>query len=671
MSNKDLWTDIMRIKNKKFNNLINNRFLFIIFLFLLIFCLINSVSALNDSINENSDDNILLDQSNDLNLENLILSDNTLESKEDYVYEKNIISTNSVYNISSSISNDDIQLIFDNSKDGDTIQFNDKEYRNISIIVNKRLNIVSKENSIIYTSDSGNARAIEEGIRDSFGFYFSKYASGSLIKGLTFMVNSDYGIMVNGGNNITVRDNNISGGKKAGIFLNGSSNSLIYGNKISKGYDGLVLSNVNRTNIINNNLFSNKNLGMVMENVFLNNITKNNISKNKLDGFVLKNAKSNRILNNTIVYNANSGLRLEGNTTRNVIQFNNISSNAMNIYANSLINGDIISQNTLMYAVRTSDTYTSLDNTGAAIVFAENYSSSKYGNMLFERNSIGFNEQWDAKSTMDHPPVDIGANWYFDNDGNYGLGHICPMVFGKALSPEDFKHLSMGFGGDENGIFGQLYDGNMPSGAGAFTIDNININGKDYGSVTVTEDGRFSLSDLDLEELPEGSVITITIGDHSFRISIDEKVFSNKTKTNESTDNGGNKNFDKITDDGRKLPMNGGNPKSTGNGTGSGLGANRGSGSGDANFTGSGIAVGDVSGQSNLGTGDSGENGGGSESEGVKAYEIFKEEKTPVTAKNSQLIAIFGVAFVILIIALGYRSKNKDDYQDDGDYSLR
>jgi hypothetical protein len=85
----------------------------------------------------------------------------------------------------------------------------------------------------------------------------------------------------------------------------------------------------------------------------------------------------------------------------------------MNIYANSLTNGDIISQNTLMYAKKSSDTYTTLDNTGAAIIFAENYSSSPYGKMLFERNSIGFNEQWDAKSTMDHPAVDIGANWYF------------------------------------------------------------------------------------------------------------------------------------------------------------------------------------------------------------------------------------------------------------------
>ena len=63
--------------------------------------------------------------------------------------------------------------------------------------------------------------------------------------------------------------------------------------------------------------------------------------------------------------------------------------------------------------------------------------------------------------------------------------------------------------------------------------------------------------------------------------------------------------------------------------------------------------------------------GGGSASEGAKAYEILKEENTPATAKNSQLLAVFGVALVILIIALGYRSKNKDDYQlDNHNYEL-
>lgn len=663
-----LWIGNMILQIGKLNNLKNNHFLFLIFLIILIFYLISSVSALNNLNNENYDNPIDLESNNNLNLDDSLLSDNNLKSNIEFESENNISSINSVHNIRSNTSNDDIQFIFDNSKDGDTIQFNDKEYNNISIVVNRKLNIISESNSLIHTSSSINDNANKNGMMDSFGFYFTELARGSTIKGIRLQVNSDYGIIVKDASNIIISDNIVSGGKKAGILLENSNFNTISNNNITKGYDGLRLENVNRTNIDNNNIYSNKRNGLVLDGVFLNNITGNYIAKNKLDGFVLRNAKSNRILNNTIIDNANSGLRLEGNTTRNTIQYNNISSNVMNIYANSLTNGDIISQNTLMYAKKSSDTYTTLDNTGAAIVFAENYSSSPYGKMLFERNSIGFNEQWDAKSTMDHPAVDIGANWYFDNDGEYGLGHICPMVFGKALDPEDFKHLSMGFGGDENGIFGQLYNGNTPSGAGSFYIDNVNINGKDYGSVMVGEDGRFDLKDLNLDELPSGSVITITIGSHSFNVTIDEKVSSNKTKDfNESSKNQQNNNIPNDRDYSKK---DGNNPKTIGNGTGNGLGINKGSGSGEGNFTGSGIAVGDLSGQSNGGTGDSGENGGGSASEGAKAYEILKEENTPVTAKNSQLIAVFGVALVILIIALGYRSKNKDDFADDGNYNL-
>lgn len=657
----------MNFINERVYNLKNNHFLVGIFLIILIFAFISSVSASNnlDMANSDSnaiDDNCLLRSDDQIQTEKMIESDYLVD------YEKNIISTNSIYNISSDASNDEIQSIFDNSKNGDTIQFNDKEYNNISIVVDRRLNIVSKKNSIIYTSDSINPKASNRGIMNSFGFYFTELASGSVIEGLTLKVNSDYGIIVKGANNITVKGNLISGGKKAGVLFENSNYSSIKDNSITKAYDGLTLENVNRTIILNNKLYSNRNNGLVLENVFLNNITKNNITKNKMDGFVLRNAKSNRIINNTITDNANSGLRLEGNTTRNTIQYNNISSNVMNIYANSFTTGDIITQNTLMYAKKSSDTYTTLDNTGAAIVFAENYGSSKHGNMVFERNSIGFNEQWDAKSTMDHPAVDIGANWYFDNDGEYGLGHICPMVFGKALNPEDFKHLSMGFGGDENGLFGQLYDGSSPSGAGAFTIDNININGKDYGSVEVGANGRFNLDALDLEEFPAGTTITITVGSHSFNITIDEKLISNKTKNSNESKNTEREDLNKIPNE--KLNAEGTNPKGNRNGNGSGLGSNSGVGSGEGNFTGSGISVGDLSGQSNAGTGDSGENGGGSASEGVNAYEIIKEENTPATAKNSQLIAVAGVVLVILIIALGYRSKNRDRYDDDGDYSL-
>ena len=657
----------MNFKKDRDYNLKNHQLVFGIFLIILIFVLVNSVSASKQLDMDNPDYNTIIEDNGILTFDDQIQKENRIGADDSVEYEDNVISTNSVYNISADATNDEIQSIFDNSKSGDTIQFNDKEYNDISIVVNKKLNIVSTRNSIIHTSDSISAKASEMGISNSFGFYFTKLSAGSVIKGLRFTGNSDYEIMVEGGDEISIINNTISGGKKGGILLRDSKYNVIDKNTITKAYDGIVLENVNRTKISYNKIYSNRNIGLNMEDVFLNNITNNSIYKNGLDGVLIKDAKSNRILNNNITKNGVSGLRLEGYTTRNIIMHNNISSNVVNIYANSLTNGDQITQNTLMFAKRVYGSYVEDDNVGAAIVFADNYQAAKQGNMLFSHNSIGANDVWDAKSTMSHPAVNIGANWYFDNDGNYAVGHICPMVFGRAITADELKTLSMGFGGDENGLFGQLYDGNNPQGAGAFTIDNVNVNGKDYGSIEVGEDGRFSLNDLDFDELPAGSVITITVGGHSFNVTINERIISNKTKTNDTAEIAENDSYP----DEENLPIKeGASPQGTKNGAGSGTGSLNGSGSGEGNFTGSGISVGTLSGQSNAGTGDSGENGGGSASEGLNAYEILKEENTPTTAKNSQLIAVFAVALVILIIALGYRSKNKDDYNDDGDYSL-
>ena len=656
------------IKEKQYN-LKNNHFLIVIFLFILIFSLICPVSASDLLDIDDSSSDTILQSNDDLKLDDSYKTENTLKSEESIEHEDNILSTNSEHLISSKLSNDEIQSIFDSSKSGDTVQFVDKEYSNISLIVDKKLNIVSTKNSILHTSDYISDKAKKMGIANSFGFYFTEMASGSVLKGLTITGNSDYEVMVEGADDIGIVNNNISGGNKAGILLKESNRSTIKNNHITKAYDGIVLNSVNRTKIGFNKIYSNKNIGIVLDDVFLNNVTNNSIYRNGLDGVLLKNAKNNRILNNNISNNGVSGLRLEGYTTRNFINYNNISSNVVNIYANSLTNGDQITQNTLMFAKRVYGTYVEDDNVGAGIVFADNYSSVKQGHMLFSHNSIGMNAIWDAKSTMSHPEVNIGANWYFDNDGEYGLGHICPMVFGRALDPEEFKHLSMGFGGDENGVFGQLFDGENPSGAGSFTIDNVNINGKDYGPIEVDENGRFNL-DVDEENLEPGTVITITINGHSFNITVDELINNTKSKnsTKPATDVPTPQPSDKPRE--KDIVKEGTSSSTTGNGTGSGSGLSTGSGSGEGNFTGSGISVGTLSGQSNAGTGDSGENGGGSASEGISAYEILKEEKIPATAKNSQLLALFGVAFVILIIALGYRSKNKDDYQDDGDYSL-
>ena len=61
-------------------------------------------------------------------------------------------SVNSEYEVTSNLSNENIQTMFDNAKDGDTFKFTSNEYNNISLVVDKQLNIISK-NSVVNDYD--------------------------------------------------------------------------------------------------------------------------------------------------------------------------------------------------------------------------------------------------------------------------------------------------------------------------------------------------------------------------------------------------------------------------------------------------------------------------------------------------------------------------------------
>ena len=197
----------MNFKKDRDYNLKNHQLVFGIFLIILIFVLVSSVSASKQLDMDNSDYNTIIEDNGILTFDDQIQKENRIGADDSVEYEDNVISTNSVYNISADATNDEIQSIFDNSKSGDTIQFNDKEYNDISIVVNKKLNIVSTRNSIIHTYDSISAKASEMGISNSFGFYFTKLSAGSVIKGLRFTGNSDYEIMVEGGDEISIINN--------------------------------------------------------------------------------------------------------------------------------------------------------------------------------------------------------------------------------------------------------------------------------------------------------------------------------------------------------------------------------------------------------------------------------------------------------------------------------
>ena len=65
------------------------------------------------------------------------------------IYENNMTllsdSGDNYETITADLSNEDIQSKFDNAKDGDTFEFTDNEYNDISLVVDKKLNIVSKK----------------------------------------------------------------------------------------------------------------------------------------------------------------------------------------------------------------------------------------------------------------------------------------------------------------------------------------------------------------------------------------------------------------------------------------------------------------------------------------------------------------------------------------------
>ena len=138
--------------NYKLNNMENNRYLFFIFLIIIVFSLISSVSASNSLDIDNSNYNTILESNQVINSDNNLNNDDSLKLESSDKYEKDILSVSSVHIIPSDTTNDELQYIFDNSKSGDTIQFNDNVYNNISIVVNK---IHEGENNTIDLIESG------------------------------------------------------------------------------------------------------------------------------------------------------------------------------------------------------------------------------------------------------------------------------------------------------------------------------------------------------------------------------------------------------------------------------------------------------------------------------------------------------------------------------------
>ena len=134
------------------------------------------------------------------------------------------------YIVTPDLSNTDIQSIIDNADNYDTIEFNSSEYDSISIVIDKPLKIVSGKNSTINVATSLSDKAVSLGINNTFGFYFTKSSSGSILSGFNIIASSaDYAIIVDA-----------------------SSNTLIENNTVSQANNNILVKNADNVQIINN-----------------------------------------------------------------------------------------------------------------------------------------------------------------------------------------------------------------------------------------------------------------------------------------------------------------------------------------------------------------------------------------------------------------------------------
>lgn len=542
-------------------------------------------------------------------------------------------------NVTDGLQNSDIQAIIDSSNVGDTLNFLGNSYTNISLIITKKLNIITLKNTILSGNDSTGINGSSMGLNDSFVFYFTNTSSGSIISGFNIIANSDYGILSENSKNLTISSNNISGGQKGSIKLNNVSNSSINKNNLSNSQgNGLDIENSKNISASGNQIINNKYSGIKVYNSSDIKITKNKVLNNNLSGISIYSSKNVSIKNSTIeknvhgvyvsnTYNTNvsgneinrnrlNGIHLAGKTENTYISYNNLTENLNGIYIDAYsINDTIIANNIVRSYTSTSTDYDILE-TGNGIEFGGNYQeSNKHINIRY--NAITDNSNFEVKSTPNYDNLNIGPNWYGSNDLTHV--HVCPMINTEILTA---KLVQTG-----NGVELRFYDGNKQVSSMPEVAVQFLQNGK-YLKTAYTQNGVAILKGIS-----SAALISAIIGKDTLSLLLTPDSYSN---------DGGSSNGDSGSSN------NGG----SGNGPGSG------NGNGTANGTSSGVGVGESKESTDLAPNSQTGSSNGDSDNGKSALEVSINNAIN-SVKNNPYLSNLGIFIILALIALGYYKRDK------------
>ncbi|MDO5861022.1 right-handed parallel beta-helix repeat-containing protein, partial [Methanobrevibacter sp.] len=525
---------------------------------------------------------------------------------------------------------------FDNANDGDTFEFTSSEYRNISLVVDKKLNIVSKNNSTVYASNKLTDKAKSLEIDKTFGFYFTSKSAGSVLSGITIIASDcDCGVIVDNAKNVVIKDNNVVGAKNC-ILAKNSDSIIIYGNNISK-----ATNNGLQINDVKNSL-----------------IRDNYISYNKLSGIKTSNIYYCNITNNTIHHNGLNGISTFNKSSHTEISRNTVSDNTNGIYINSTSTNDVVKTNSLTYNRKDPRSIMGGFETGNGFLLGSGFKSSGSTILKVEYNYLAHNEFYQAKNYWENENFELGQNWYDSNDPSNTF--VCPRLLASLMNLDT---LSV-----SNTLSLQLRDasGRAVNEFATFQT-NVEVDGNRY-TVTVRDGQATVVKDLDPTVDHD---VQVEIGGQFYRYDYKasgEKGESSDSQTTQSSDGEtGSKTETQNSQNSGTSDVNG-NSDYQGNSNGgnsSGAHIANSQQSGNYGTNSSNIQSQDTSdnGEDALSNGDvnAGNTGNGESSQEGKAYEIVPPVTTSKELTNTSGLIVLCILSLMGCLIYGYRRRYDED----------
>ena len=543
-----------------------------------------------------------------------------------------ILSSGSNHFITSDLSNEDIQSQFDNANDGDTFEFTDPEYQDISLVVDKKLNIISKKDSVVYVSDEVSDKAREMGIDKTFGFYFTSNAAGSVLSGINIVAsNSDYGIVADNTRNIKITNNNVAGGGN-GVLIKNSDKITMSENDISKA----------------------KQNGVQLQNVKNSIIERNVISLNKKSGIETSNIEYCKILNNTIHHNGLNGISTFNKSSHTLISGNNVYENTNGIYINSTSTNDVVKSNSMTHNRKDPRSSMGGFETGNGLLFGAGFKSQGDSILKVEYNYLAHNEFYQAKNYWENENFELGQNWYNSNDPTNTF--VCPRLLASLMTLDTFSV--------SNTLTLQLRDssGRAVNEFATFQT-NVEVDGNVYTANFVN--GRASVTQLDPNV---DHNVRVQIADEYYRYDVrdasGETGDAKDSKTSASDDNSGSSG---SSASGTSEVQGNSNPQGASNGGDSSDShiANSDK-SGNYGTNSSDIPAQDTSDNGNdaLSNGDlnAGDSGSGDAMDEGKAYEIIPPVTTSKELTNTSGLVVLSILSIMGMLIYGYWRKDEFEH---------